>query len=48
MTVLPLTASGSSAVDPDALETEHGRSLVVLTTFKWFNPPTFDGKVADP
>nr|CAD1839446.1 unnamed protein product [Ananas comosus var. bracteatus] len=37
-------ASGSLGLDPTALEAEQERSLAMLAAFKWFNPPTFDGR----
>nr|CAD1824851.1 unnamed protein product [Ananas comosus var. bracteatus] len=45
---IPPTASGSSALDLDALEAEKERSLAVLTALKRFNPPTFNGDDNDP
>nr|CAD1820687.1 unnamed protein product [Ananas comosus var. bracteatus] len=48
VTAIPPTASGSSVPIPDTLEAEQERSLVVLTAFRRFNPPTFQGDVKDP
>ncbi|XP_020084386.1 uncharacterized protein LOC109707499 [Ananas comosus] len=48
VTAIPPMASGSSALDPDALEAEQEQSLAVLTAFKRFNPPTFNGDDKDP
>ncbi|XP_020111447.1 uncharacterized protein LOC109726320 [Ananas comosus] len=47
VTVVPPAASGSSTPTPDVLEAERERSLAALTTFKKFNPPTFNGDVKD-
>ncbi|XP_020098366.1 uncharacterized protein LOC109717101 [Ananas comosus] len=48
VTAVPPAASGSSAPIPSELGAEKERSLAALTTFKRFNPPTFDGDVKDP
>ncbi len=57
-TVVPVTArrvpsraaigSGTSATGYAKVEAERERALTGLTTFKKFNPPTFDRKVVDP
>lgn len=44
----PPTTFGSLVPDLTAVEAERERALAALTTFKRFNPPTFDGEVLDP
>nr|CAD1821588.1 unnamed protein product [Ananas comosus var. bracteatus] len=46
----PPTASSSSAPVPDlaAVKAKRERALAALTTFKRFNPPTFDREEVDP
>lgn len=44
---VPLTASGSLVPDLAATEAEREQALAALTTFKRFNPPTFERVVGD-
>lgn len=48
VTAIPPTASGFSTLNVDVLEVEKEWSLAVLTTFKKFNPLTFNGDDKDP